>query len=219
MSRTATLAEIVADVLRRGLRDGVHLCGEKLIESQIAKEMNVSQNTARDALRILEGEGWLMRRPRYGLTVCAFDSDAALELYAIRTTLEDLTLSWAHPRMSERDKADLAAIIAEGRIQAGMLNARGVREASGAFHERILALAHGALLTATLQPVLNRARLLVNFRAHHEPDDDPAEQLTHYGELVTHIRRDNLLAAQAVLKAIIQVEARTVVKTLDLVAN
>jgi DNA-binding GntR family transcriptional regulator len=217
MTRSATLAEIVADVLRRSLRDGAHLCGEKLVESLIAKEMNVSQNTARDALRILEGEGWLMRRPRYGLTVCAFNSQSALELYAIRTTLEDLALSWAHPHMTERDKADLAAVIADARIQAGMNNGRGIREAIGTFHERILALSGGTLLKESLQPILNRTRLLINFRAHHEKEENPSNQLTHYGELVTHLRRNNLNAAQSTLQAIIEAEARAVVITLDLV--
>ncbi|TVR20042.1 MAG: GntR family transcriptional regulator [Anaerolineaceae bacterium] len=217
MPRTQTLAEIVADVLRRSLRDGVYLPGEKLIESAIARELSVSQNTARDALRILEMEGWLSRRPRYGLTVADFDSEEAQTLYAIRGMLEKLALEWAWGRMTERDKADLAAIIAEGRIQAGMSNERGVRETITAFHERLLSLAGADQLARVLQPLINQTRLLVNLRAHHDPTDDAANRLTAYGELVTHIRYNDQPAANKLLQQILLDECRAVQTTLDLV--
>jgi DNA-binding GntR family transcriptional regulator len=50
----STLAESVADVLRHAIFQGAYLSGERLVELTIAQEMNVSQNTAREALRLLE---------------------------------------------------------------------------------------------------------------------------------------------------------------------
>jgi DNA-binding transcriptional regulator YhcF (GntR family) len=67
--RNATLSHIVADVLRQSLYDGVYLCGDRLVELTISQEMNVSQNTARDALGLLENEGWVTRKARHGVYV------------------------------------------------------------------------------------------------------------------------------------------------------
>ena len=49
----ATRAETVADQIRQAIKDGQYMGGERLIEQTLAGQMNVSQNTIRDALRIL----------------------------------------------------------------------------------------------------------------------------------------------------------------------
>lgn len=216
---TATLAEILADTLRQDLRDGVYLCGERIAESVIAKQFNVSQNTARDALKVLEGEGWLIKRPRHGMFVRRFDGLEAEELYTLRATLEQLVLEWAMQIMSERAKFNLAHIIAEARIQAGMKNDRALREAIGAFHEMILRSSNHPITMAVLQPILNQCRLLTNLRQRHDPvnQDIYAAVLTLYGNLITHIRYDDRKAAQNTLYAIIMSEREQVLSMLDLI--
>ncbi|MFW5692128.1 MAG: GntR family transcriptional regulator [Chloroflexota bacterium] len=221
MSRSATLAEIVADSIRQALRDGVYVCGERIAELTIAQEMNVSQNTARDALRLLEHEGWLMRRPRYGITVRAFDSTEAEELYTLRETLETLVLEWAMKSMNEDRQMHLSRIISEARIQAGMGNDRGVREAVAAFHETLVRIANRPLTASTLKPLLNQSRLLSNLRTHYDPDnrDQYARRLTDYGDLLTHIRYGDVDAAKTTLSDILQMECRQLLPVLDLVAR
>ena len=59
----STLAESVAGALRHAIFQGAYLGGERLVELTIAQEMNVSQNTVRDALRLLEKDGLVVKRP------------------------------------------------------------------------------------------------------------------------------------------------------------
>lgn len=216
-ARTDTLSDMVADTLRRGLRDGAYLCGEKLAESVIAREMNVSQNTARDALRVLELEGWLARRPRYGLTVYDFSSADIEELYALRVNLEHLALDWAYPKMTDYDKAELAGIISDARMATAGQDGRAFFAFISQFHERLLALSGGGLLTNTLQPLLNRGRLLLNLHLHYATDDDLTEKVTRYGQFITDIRHNLLDRAKTTLKEIIMAEYQSISITIDLI--
>jgi DNA-binding GntR family transcriptional regulator len=215
--RADTLSDMVADSLRRGLQAGDYLCGEKLAESVIAREMNVSQNTARDALRILELEGWLARRPRYGLTVYDFNSAEIEELYALRVHLEHLALDWAYPKMTDRDKAGLAGLVSDARMAAAVPQGREFFAFVSQIHERLLTLSGGALLANTLQPLLNRGRLLLNLHTHYASDDDLTEKLTRYGQLITDIRHNLLDRAKITLKEIIMAEYQMISITVDLI--
>ncbi|PJF20802.1 MAG: hypothetical protein CUN56_14335, partial [Phototrophicales bacterium] len=164
----ATLAQILSDTLRQDLRDGVYLCGERLAESVLARQYNVSQNTARDALKLLEAEGWVIKHARRGVYVRQFSNAEAEELYTLRATLENLVLNWAMQAMNEQNQAQLAQIIAQARIQANSENDNGVWDAINTFHETLLRIADHPMTLGILQPILNQCRLLMNLRQRYD---------------------------------------------------
>lgn len=217
--RSATLFQIVADTLRESLRDGIYLCGDKMPESVIAREFSVSQNTVRDALSLLEQEGWVVKIARRGVFVRSFTSKEAEELYTLRAALEQVVLGWAMEDITSMQTMHLAQTISEARIQAGMYNLRGVREAVFAFHRTILKIVDRPQSTAILTSMHNQANLLENLRAVHDPHtlDTYADILTEYGELITHIRYNKVRAAKDMLFDIILFHGFSVMPVLDLV--
>ncbi len=219
MSKRATLAAIVADSLRQALKAGDYLCGAPLAEITVAQEMNVSQSTARDALRILESEGWLHKPPRRKMQVRAFDVPEAQELYTLRITLEELALHWAMDTMTTAHHMELSQLVAEARIRAGMGDDAAVRDALFVFHEAILCHTQRPITTTTLMPLLNAARLLDNLRARYEPDDDDAytERIAFYGDLLTAIRYNDREKASTTLQTLLEAEKRLILLVLDLV--
>ena len=216
--RSTPLSEVVADSLRQSLRDGVYLCGERLAESVIAREMNVSQSTARDALSILEKEGWVSKQARRGVIVKMFTIDDVRELYTLRATLEHLALGWAMEVMAEAHHAQLARAISEARLQAGMGNRRGLREAIFRFHEVIVEAANKLQTAAFVYRLHNQCRLLENLRTVHDPRDEEsnAQLITEYGNLLTRIRYDERKAAPNLIHDMIMEEGRTLLPLLDL---
>lgn len=219
MARGETLAQVVAASLRQSLRDGVYGCGDRLAEIIIAQEMTVSQNTARDALNILEREGWVVRQPRHGVYVRRFSIEQADELFALRIALESLVLHWLVPLRDTHHKNRLAQIVGEARIQAGMRNHRGASEAIFAFHESLLLMVDRPLTQQALHPLLNQSRLLVNMMARYDHIDhiEIHDRVIQYGEIVTHLRYDNLDHALTCLKAILNAERQTILTMLDLI--
>jgi DNA-binding GntR family transcriptional regulator len=219
--RSATLARIVADTLQQQIREGLYQCGDRLAESIIAREMNVSQNTARDALNWLEQAGWVERRPRRGTIVCQFSVDDARELYTLRITLERLVLAWAMETITEAEKIQLGHIIAEARIEANAGSDTGVRSAILKFHHRLLTLAQKPRTASLLTVLLNQCYLLGNLRARHDPHSAAAytDIITQYGELLTHIRYDHLPEAQGVLERLLLAERDPILTVLDLIGG
>ena len=217
--RHAPLSEVVADSLRQSLKDGVYQCGERLAGSVIAREMNVSQNTARDALGLLEREGWLIKQARRGVTVREFTVDEALELYTLRATLEQLALDWASERLAMPHHQQLAGFISDARLHAGMGNLRGMREAIYSFHLEISVIAERAQTRTILMMLLNQCRLLENVREVYDPPDAQTQMtiIDDYGDLLTRLRYQDYTAARNTLFDIIMKEGRALLPVIDLI--
>jgi DNA-binding GntR family transcriptional regulator len=217
--RKTPLSILVAEALRQSLQDGVYRPGERLAESVIAREMSVSQNTARDALTLLEGEGWLVKQPRRGMRVREFTIAEVRELYTLRATLEQLAFGWALETITEQAKMQLANAISQARLQAGIANRRGLHEAIFSFHEMILALAARPQTTVIVTSLHNQCRLLEHLRTEHAPidKDEFNAVINDYGDLMTRIRYNERQAALNTLYDMILEEGRKLLPVLDLV--
>jgi DNA-binding GntR family transcriptional regulator len=106
-----TRAESVAEKLRQAIRAGAYVSGERLLELNLAERLQVSQNTIRDALRMLEAQGWVVRNPRRGVYVRDFTREEAAELFTLWEALEVLALPWAIQRLTRKEQTLLEKII------------------------------------------------------------------------------------------------------------
>jgi DNA-binding GntR family transcriptional regulator len=157
---SATLAESIADKLRYAIRSGVYLSGERLVELTLAQRLDVSQNTIRDALRLLEAEGWVVKHARHGVYVRSFTLEEAAELYALWAALERLALGWAMEIMTKKDLTQLRRLIQDARKLALTEDLQSAIETVFHFHTLILELS-GKTQTAELVSGLhNRIYLL-----------------------------------------------------------
>ena len=64
-----SVSKIVEERLKESIEDGTIKAGEKLTEQQICDEMQVSRTPVREAFRVLQVEGYLTYKPRFGVVV------------------------------------------------------------------------------------------------------------------------------------------------------
>lgn len=216
-----TLSEVVAGHLRQALHDSAYVCGDRLVELTIANEMNVSQNTVRDALRILEGEGWLVKRPRYGVYVRSFKHSELDELYALRAALETLALGWACDSASYEALTALKTHIEATRSQVEMGNSYGAREALLHFHSDVVRLANKPQTTRILMRLFNQSRLLENLRELHMPRTvrQWRETVTAYETLYVTLSERDCVSAQKQMQDIIEADGKALIPVLELTEN
>src|SRR5215207_3728904 len=157
---TPTLVDSVAGALRDLLLTGHTMCGERLVEIALAHEMNVSQNTVRDALRVLEAEGWVVRYARRGVYVRSFTPADADEVYALLAAVESVALEWVLDRMTKARAAELRRPLMQARRAAMTNDPYGALEALFGFHEALVASADKPLTSDFLRRLTNYARLL-----------------------------------------------------------
>lgn len=204
MPAEVTLAESVAAALRDLLAGGHLVCGDRLVEIALAREMAVSQNTVRDALRQLEQEGWVVKQPRRGVTVRAFSADEAAEVYALLTAVEGVALDWALERMTRTRLMELGKLLTK---------AKRATDDPGAtinhlfdFHERLVFHSGKALTAELTGRLFTYARLLEALRQARTPRDGDllAGQIQAHDALYRLIEAGDRDGAQAALKALLE---------------
>ena len=83
-----TLAEQTAEALRSRILGGTFASGERLVETKLAKQLQVSRGPVREALKQLAAEGLVREEPRRGTFVAAPTQEDARDLYDLRTAIE-----------------------------------------------------------------------------------------------------------------------------------
>ena len=85
-----SLAERVADTLRQHFLNGDFEPGQRLKETEIAEELQVSRGPVRDALKALQDEGIVHIEPRKGAFVAKLCLEDLVDIYLVRGALEGL---------------------------------------------------------------------------------------------------------------------------------
>ena len=79
--KATSLSEQIAEHLGDRIIRGELAPGAKLPESELAKQLNVSTNSLREAFRVLEGRHLIEIQPRRGARVCEVNEEQVRELY------------------------------------------------------------------------------------------------------------------------------------------
>jgi DNA-binding GntR family transcriptional regulator len=85
-----SLAERVAFSLREMFLNGDLIPGQRLIETEIAEQLDVSRGPVRDALKMLQDEGIVRIEPRKGTFVTKLCYEDLYDLYLLRGVIEGL---------------------------------------------------------------------------------------------------------------------------------
>lgn len=106
-ARALSVSEQIAARLGEQIVDGSFEPGERLLEEQISADFGVSRNPVREALRILERDGFVSISARRGAQVLSLSPDEAMDLFEIEGELYGLM----GRRLAEgRDPAAMALI-------------------------------------------------------------------------------------------------------------
>ena len=212
-----TLSQSTADTLRKAIQSGTYICGDRLVELTLAREFKVSQNTIRDALHILEQDGWVHKIPRRGVYIPEFTITEAKEIYALWQAVAGLALGWALETLSdvERRRLRQTMIAAESKVHRGEWV-----HASYLIHNLHTAIASYANAPRTqklLGRIQNQAYLLEAQRLHFFPlhEEEWDTRIETYFELLHEIDQHNTDKAIHYLKRAIEYEKELILPFLE----
>jgi DNA-binding GntR family transcriptional regulator len=100
----------VLDHLRSEILSGALNHGERLVETDIARMLNVSRTPVREAFRALEIEGLVTHELNRGITVSRLPDDIG-DIYALRGVLEGLAARMAAERRTANDISSLRRLV------------------------------------------------------------------------------------------------------------
>jgi len=103
----------VYEYLRERILNHSILPSARLVEAQIAKEMGISRTPIREALHLLEKDGFIESIPRVGYQVKELAWDELEEIFEIRRVLETLACRWVIKRIDAQSLKALEDNMAE----------------------------------------------------------------------------------------------------------
>jgi DNA-binding GntR family transcriptional regulator len=192
-----SVADAVADELRRRLLAGSYASGEQLRDTDLAAEFGVARPTVRAAVATLVADGLLERGRGRSALVRSFTAEDAIDLYRVRRPIEAAAVGLVVGRAAPPDgvEAATAAFLAlEDGVAWDVVADRDVE-----FHRAIFAAAGSARLLRTFDEVGTELRLLVAMlKPTYEHVTDLAAE--HAG-LLEVLRSGDAASAQAAWSA------------------
>ena len=171
----------IAHHLREQIITGDIPMGSKLNERDIAEQLQVSRVPVREALPILEAEGFAVSRPRRGSVVHTFTLTDAREVFDLRRQLEPLAAGFAAKRAATG--ADTRGIREALQYAADVTADHEPSTRNSDLHDEIMALSGHALLQRMSGLLSGRVRWLFRLT----PERDTPSMWQEHSDIVSAI--------------------------------
>lgn len=139
--RFKTKEEQVADYLREGIIAGRFPRGTRLKQQEIATLLNTSITPVREALKLLEAEGYVTGDSFKGAVVAPFDIAASSETLNLRILLETQLVKGAVEKANAAEIAELRVMADEFATAFDAGDNETARAANYRFHHRMFEIA------------------------------------------------------------------------------
>ncbi len=163
-----SLAEQIYESLRERIINGDLAPGVRLLERDLAVEMQVSRIPIREALPQLEADGFISTIPRRGAVVTRLTVRDVEELFDVRLALEALAARLAAQNATKSGLAELERALRRAERATRGSAPKAITAANAAFHECIIELTGSEFLRKLMHPINGRVRWL--FRLTSERD-------------------------------------------------
>lgn len=140
------LSDQIYDLIKNMIKDTTLEPGEQLVESQLARRLQVSQAPVRDALKRLAHEGLVTHVRHQGNFVASYSDEEAQQAKVARAALEGLAGELACGRLDSVVRERLANLIDQMHAAADDLNLSEFRELDFAFHRAVVEASGNAYL-------------------------------------------------------------------------
>ena len=110
-SEHRTMRQMVVEKVRQAITQGHLTPGQKLVYSDLAREINVSVTPVREAMKTLEALGLVTIRPYRTAYVSYLTADEIKQIYVLRKLLEGLATRSAAERTSREELSRLRRVL------------------------------------------------------------------------------------------------------------
>lgn len=150
----------VTRILRDDIVLGRRAPGSRLVERDIAAELNVSRLPVREAIKSLVGEGVVVARPRTWAVVREFTLRDIQDFAEVREAIETLIFVFAAERHDDAGIARMRDAYERELAAATIGDTEAARIAAGQFHEIAANIAGNDMLSELISVFLTRLQWL-----------------------------------------------------------
>jgi len=189
--------QALAAALRNQVIRGSYPPGHRLTEDELAEQYGVSRIPVREALRLLEGEGFVRVKPYSGTFVAELTAQDGADLLEIRGALEPLAAARAAESRTAAHLEGLRQILADGNAALVADDLELLAELNTRFH----ALLTEASGNSTLNQIIATLRHKITWVYSVELPRRAADSWAEHRLIVDALERSDADSARALMVA------------------
>lgn len=169
----------------------------RLDERQLSQALGVSRTPIREAMTLLEQEGFLRTLPRRGVFIVRKTKKQIIEMIEMWAALESMAARLATQNASDADIAGLRRLFDDFRSSTPAEHIHEYSDANIAFHQAIIALSGSHLMGKTIENLFIHVRAIR--RMTISQSDRAARSIVDHMNIIEALeRRDTELAERLV---------------------
>lgn len=198
MEEYLPLREVVFRTLRNAIVRGELAPGERLLEVTLARRLGVSRTPIREAIRMLELEGFVVMVPRKGAEVARITVNDLIDALEVRAALEELAAGLACQRIDEDGRQALKSACDDFTKAVKSRVVPDIVDADVAFHNVVMEITHNRKLINTSQGLREQ---VYRYRVEYVKDFSCHDKLvSEHQELTEAILKGDADKAKAVTR-------------------
>lgn len=157
-----TLVDQVVDAIVEATAQGVFLPGDRIVEAEIARALNVSRIPVREALRLLESQGVVVSERYRGMRLMSVNIDRLEKILKVRLALEKLAGAEIMALRSETSGylRPLDDIVAKMHAAADSDDKLSVATLDTAFHKELCSLSQNETLLTSWETLSRQLTII-----------------------------------------------------------
>ena len=221
IQRSQSLRQQVYEALKRIILQGDLASGERVVETKLAKQLEVSRTPIREAIGQLKREKLIVSKPNGGFMVATLSVKDAAQLYDCRIALEQLSVEAACQQITPRQLKQLEKYVALAeelvKSQSSKPDILKLLEVDYQFHHLIATSSGNQWLLTLLEQVFDKMALLRVQTTKHNPL--VLEIRLEHREIYEAIALRDSEMARATVKLHLMSSKARVVKELEIIQN
>lgn len=149
--------------LRAAILGGVFRPGERLRESDLARQLNLSRGPVREALRQLEQEGIVTAVPHVGVSVTMLDLEEIEDVMSMREFIETFKCEKTIRNVTDDDLTELQRLVEEMKAAAAGGDGVLVSELDVRFHELLVSKSASSAVKGVWRSLAGQIRIQLSF--------------------------------------------------------
>ena len=208
-----SLHEHVVEILRELILEGQLKPGERVLEPELCRKLNVSRTPMREALKVLAVERLVELQPSRGAVVTSIRIEDVVEHFEMLEILDAAIGELATTRVTDAELREIEALHRK-IVEHHNAGRRGnYFDANQAIHAKLAAATHNASLIAThlrFSRKITRVRYAANFSQTRWD-----ELLAEHEEIMTALRRRDGTTLSGLMRKHVRATGRSVIAVLE----
>ncbi|UCD79506.1 MAG: GntR family transcriptional regulator [Desulfobacterales bacterium] len=177
-----SIADLAKGHIQVWIIKGEYMPGRQLKEEEIAARLGISRPPVREAFKMLEAEGLVIRKPRRGVFVSEMTQKDVWEAYTLKAALYEMAVELAMDIISEQQINELETVVRkmERCVTAEPVDLLQYQEHHQNFHDQIILISghdrlkkisasiHNQVSRFSYKSLQNRSHLKSSVRYHRQ---------------------------------------------------